>query len=382
MRADREYTQRFSVSYEYPVYFTDDVFETGNPIFATALSRIDPVRAGRSFFVIDEGVIEGRPRLLEQLAEYVEVHPNLELSAPAMVVPGGEGVKGDPRYVEELQRALIDHHVDRHSFVVIVGGGAVLDMAGFAAATCHRGLRTVRIPTTVLSQNDSGVGVKNGINAYGAKNVLGTFSPPCAVIDDIAFIRTLPERDRRAGLAEAIKVALIKDRAFFEWLERSADRLDAFDEDATAEMIRRSAALHLEHIATSGDPFELGSARPLDYGHWAAHKLEILSGHRLRHGEAVAIGMALDARYAVTSGLLPERELMRICGLLERLHLPLFDEALVEADILIGLEEFREHLGGELTIFMLTEIGRGIDVHQMDQGAIESSIRWLDGRYR
>ena len=270
--------------------------------------------------------------------------------------------------------------------MLVIGGGALQDMAGYAAATTHRGLRVIRVPTTVASQNDSVVGVKNAINAFHVKNFLGTFSPPFAVINDIAFLDTLSQRDRIAGTSEAVKVALIRDADFFEWLCAHADALASFEPQATATMIRRSAQLHLRHIAGCGDPFEYGNAKPLDFGHWAAHKLETLTEYELRHGEAVAIGIALDSRYAVEMGLLQERDLARICPLLERLGLVLWHDALGERDatgrlwILDGLAEFREHLGGMLTLTMLEAIGSAVDVHQVDEPSMERAIDWLRSR--
>ena len=165
-----------------------------------------------------------------------------------------------------------------------------MDMAGLAAATAHRGVRHIRIPTTTLSQCDSGVGVKNGINAFGKKNFIGTFAPPFAVINDFQLLAPLSPRDKRAGFAEAVKVACIRSREFFDALEEDAAALAQFQPDAMRKLIRRCAELHMDHIATSGDPFEFGSARPLDFGHWSAHKLEQLSDFKIRHGEAVAIG--------------------------------------------------------------------------------------------
>src|SRR5262245_48475167 len=218
--------------------------------------------------------------------------------------------------------------IDRHAFTIIIGGGAVLDAVGFATATTHRGVRTIRVPTTVLAQNDAGIGVKNGINAFGAKNFLGSFAPPWAVINDAAFLSTLPARDKRAGLAEAVKVSLIRDPVFFAWLREHAAGLHDFQHDLLVRSIRRGAELHLQHIALGGDPFELGSARPLDFGHWAAHKLESLSSHRLRHGEAVAIGMAIDTRYSVEAGLLSPEDGDIVIGLLRALGFDLWDEAL------------------------------------------------------
>jgi 3-dehydroquinate synthase len=188
------------------------------------------------------------------------------------------------------------------------------------------------MPSTVLGQNDSGVGVKNGVNAFSAKNFLGTFAPPFAVINDYDLLRTLPARDVRAGLAEAVKVSLIRDRELFSWLEQNADALRACEPAAVEQSVRVAAEIHLRHIATAGDPFELGSARPLDFGHWSAHKLESLTGHAVRHGEAVAIGMALDCRYAVLAGLLAEADQLRVQHLLERRGFRLYDDALGRLD--------------------------------------------------
>jgi len=237
-----------------------------------------------------------------------------------------------------------------------------------------------------LSQADSGVGVKNGLNAFGKKNFIGTFAPPFAVINDFNFLATLEPRDKRAGYVEAVKVACIRDRDFFDELERAAADLAAFAPGAMKRLIRRCAELHLDHIATSGDPFEAGSARPLDFGHWAAHKLEQISHFRISHGEAVAIGLALDVVYSRNIGLLGEKSAARILDLLERLGFKLFADELLNSDandqllVLAGLEEFREHLGGELTITLLQEIGRGVEVQAMDRPKIIAAVHELRGR--
>jgi 3-dehydroquinate synthase len=259
-------------------------------------------------------------------------------------------------------------------------------MAGYAAAITHRGIRVIRVPTTVLSQNDSGVGVKNGINAFGKKNFLGTFAPPFAVLCDFDFLRTLDARDKVSGMAEAVKVALIKEPSFFEWLEGNAPDLARFEPAAVSELVRRCAVLHLDHIAHGGDPFELGSSRPLDFGHWAAHKLESLSAYELRHGEAVAVGIALDTRYSAETGMLGAADGERVALLLERIGLPTWDARLDERDasgrrlVLNGIREFREHLGGELTLMMLESLGRGREVRSIDEVAMERAIDWLRAR--
>jgi len=279
---------------------------------------------------------------------------------------------------------MSDHAIDRHSFAIAVGGGAVLDAVGYAAAIFHRGVRHIRFPTTVLSQDDSGVGVKNAVNWRDVKNLTGTFAPPWAVINDSAFLDTLPPREKRAGMAEAVKVALIRDRAFFRWLEENSAALARFSAAHLDELIKRSAELHMRQIRLGGDPFETGSARPLDFGHWSAHKLEHLTEHAVNHGEAVAIGIALDTRYSVAAGLLAASDGERAFRLLRRLGFTLWDDRLKQRNdrgrlaVLQGLADFKEHLGGELTITLLESIGRGVEVHEMDEVLIGQCIDWLE----
>jgi len=261
-----------------------------------------------------------------------------------------------------------------------------LDMVSFAAAIAHRGVRTVRLPTTVLSQADSGFAVKNSVNLFGKKNFIGTFVPPFAVINDLDFLSSLDRRDSISGVSEAIKVALLRDRAFYGYLEAHAGAIVLGDPDVMATIVRRSAELHLEHICGNGDPFELGSARPLDFGHWAAHKLESMTSNRLRHGEAVAIGMALDLTYAAAMGYLDRVSLERILRLLERIGLRLSDQAMLEREadgtftLIHGLKEFREHLGGELHVTLLRGIGDSFEVTQMDESRVIGAIETLARR--
>ncbi len=379
--------QRFAVPFEYPVHFTERVFDPDNPVFAETVSRLEPNRRHRCLVAVDDGLLAARPGLCDEIAAYAKAHDGtIDLVTAPIPVPGGEQIKSELYFVEQMQKTLFDHHIDRHSYVIAVGGGAMLDAVGLVAATTHRGIRHIRIPTTVLAQNDSGVGVKNGVNLRGVKNFVGAFAPPFAVINDIDFLRTLDLRDKIAGMAEAVKVALIRDGEFFVWLERQADELAVFERPAMARMIRRCAELHMHQIAHGGDPFEMGSARPLDYGHWAAHKLETLTRHHLRHGEAVAIGMALDARYSVLAGHLAEGTEERICFLLEHLGFRLWHPALGNKTtggrpaVLVGLQEFREHLGGELTITLLSDIGVGVEVHEMDEVLVLEAVSWLEAR--
>jgi 3-dehydroquinate synthase len=379
--------QRFSVPYEYPVVFTEGVFDPDNPVLRDVLCRLEPGKRHRVVVFVDDGLSAGRAPLAEAIAQYAQRHSDaMELACAPVAVPGGEKIKSDLHFVESVQQTLFDLHLDRHSFVIAVGGGAVLDAIGLVASTTHRGVRHIRVPTTVLAQNDSGVGVKNGVNLQGVKNFVGTFAPPFAVLNDMEFIVTLPERDKIAGMAEAVKVALIRDAEFFGWIERHMDDLATFERAAMATMIRRCAELHMRQISQGGDPFESGSARPLDYGHWSAHKLESLTRHHVRHGEAVAIGMALDARYSVLAGLLAQGEETRICALLEYLGFELWHPALAKTGangdwvILEGLREFQEHLGGELSVTLLAGIGAGVEVHEIDRERMRQAMAWLKDR--
>jgi 3-dehydroquinate synthase len=376
--------QSFAVSYDYPVYFTREVFDPANPCFHQALTRLESEKRHRVAVFVDDGVTLACPDLFPRIARYANEHRSaMEIVGEIVVVPGGEAIKNQHDCVERVLRDLSARRIDRQSCAVAIGGGAVLDAVGFAAAIFHRGVRHLRCPTTVLAQNDSGVGVKNAINAFGAKNLLGTFAPPFAVINDSAFLDVLPPRDKRAGMVEAIKVALIRDAEFFGWIEREADALARFEPNAVDTLVRRCAMLHMRQIAHGGDPFERGSARPLDYGHWAAHKLEMLTRNAVSHGEAVAIGIALDTRYAVLAGLLAEGEDVRVARLLAKLGFVLWDAALDLKDekgrrrVMGGLADFQEHLGGELTVTLLEAIGRGVEVHAIDEKLVGQAIRWL-----
>ncbi|HET9739277.1 MAG TPA: 3-dehydroquinate synthase [Solirubrobacteraceae bacterium] len=366
--------QEVVVRFHYPVRFTRGLFTPRN---RTLRDAVQANGRARLLVMVDGGVARAQPALVGDIERYCAEHADaLELVAAPLVLAGGEAIKNDAKPVSEIRAAIDVLGVDRHSYVVAVGGGALLDAVGYAAATAHRGVRLVRVPTTVLAQDDSAVGVKNGVNAFGKKNFVGSFAPPHAVLNDADMLVTLSDRDWRAGISEAIKVALLKDPAFFAWIEAHATDLRERSLDAMVRLVHRSAAHHLRHIATSGDPFELGSSRPLDFGHWAAHKLEQLTDYELRHGEAVAVGIALDSTYSHLAGSLPLADWRRIVDLFAAVGLPAWHRELVTPGpdgrpaVLDGLQEFREHLGGRLTIMLLERIGSGFEVHEMDEAVV------------
>lgn len=373
---------------EHRVVFTREVFAPDNDTLAHLLLPAEIGETVRTIVFLDTGVETAFPGMTAKIAAwFAQRASRMTLAAEPVAISGGEAVKQDFRGVEKVWRVINTTGMCRHSYVIAIGGGAVLDMVGFAAATAHRGMPLVRIPTTSLSQGDGGVGVKNGINFFGKKNWIGSFAVPHAIVNDAAFLQGLPLRDRRAGLIEAVKVALIRDAEFFEFIAARVEALAQFEAEPFEAVIRESARQHVEHIATAGDPFERGSARPLDFGHWAAHKLEQMSGFLLSHGEAVAVGMALDLIYALRSGLLPKPSAERILGILQQLGFVLYTPLLAERApdgrriVLQGLDEFREHMGGRLTIPMIRAPGDRVDLHTMDPARVEAALDELKSRY-
>jgi 3-dehydroquinate synthase len=381
---DFTYDQRFSVAYDFPVHFTHAVFDPRNDLLAAVLDRRGENRVHRAAVYVDSGVAAACAGIVDSVKEYFHARSSrLELAAPPEVLSGGEAIKNGWQSVRDLLWTFGNLHLDRHSFVIAVGGGSLLDMVGFAASIVHRGLRLVRVPTTTLSQNDAGVGVKNGMDEHGQKNFIGTFAPPWAVINDFDFLPTLPFDQWIGGAAEAFKVAMIEDATFFNYLCDHAAALGNRDEAAMRELVRRCAILHLRHIAGSGDPFEFGSARPLDFGHWSAHKLEVMSNYAIGHGHAVSIGVAIDSYYAMREGLIAPADFERLVGGLCACRLPIYHPLLEWRDpdgtleIIRGLESFREHLGGTLTITLPKALGQKIEVHQVSPNLIEEAISHL-----
>lgn len=372
----------FSVPYRYPIVFTHDVFDPANPVLAEICGDVG-YREGPTpgLVLVDEGLARVVPGLIGRIVEYARVHAAvLDLRGTPACVAGGEAAKDGWAVPSLTLRLATEAGLCRHSLVLAVGGGAMLDAVGLGAALFHRGARLIRLPTTVLSQSDSGVGVKNGVDIGGVKNLAGTFAPPAAVINDLLALKTLSDRDWIAGIAEAFKVAAICDAGFLEWLDDEAEALRRRDQAAMEILVRRCAALHCEHISQGGDAFESGSARPLDFGHWAAHKLESLTHFALRHGEAVAIGIALDLTYASRTGLIDPRAAQRLIRALRRCGLPIWHPELDRRDaagapvVLAGLAEFRQHLGGVLHVTFPDALGERREVTSIDPEAMTAAI--------
>lgn len=377
----KDYT--ITLNFEHQIRFTKGAFTEGNSVVKDVLKTNGHAKV---LVFVEEAVAEVFPDLEAQVKQYFSKVDGIDCIAVRVLV-GAEECKRNEDVLRSAWSAIEEDKVDRHSYIFAIGGGAFLDVIGFAASTAHRGCRFVRFPTTTLSQDDSGVGVKNGINAFGKKNWIGAFSVPYAVINDFNFLYTQSEHVCRSGLVEAIKVALVRDGAFFSWLEDNAAALLQLKPEVLEEAVERSALLHADHISEGGDPFETGSSRPLDYGHWAAHKLEQISQFQLSHADAVAVGVALDTLYSWKTGWLTESQAYQVIDLLVSLDMPIWHQGFEDTDdsgkrsVFAGIEEFREHLGGELTVMMLEDLGRGKDVHQLDTKILDECIGFLKEKH-
>jgi len=365
----------FHVPFVHRLRFTQDVLGDEQNVLAELLqpSGHGPARVQ---IWVDRHLNDARSELVPAIERFCARHATqFRRTGPIELVPGGEEIKNDVHVLEHMLKVMHAAELDRRSYVVVMGGGAVLDAVGFAAAIAHRGIRLVRLPTTTLAQADSGVGVKNSVNLFRKKNWIGTFAVPWAVINDATLLESLSDRDFRCGFAEAIKVGLLKDAALYGRIEALTVAIRDRDMNAAWPILRQSARLHLEHITRGGDPFEAELARPLDYGHWSAHRLEAMSNFRLRHGEAVAIGVAVDTVYSSLVHGFPAAAADRVLQCLTRLRLLAFDPLLNEVDPLFaGLEEFRQHLGGQLTLTMLKDIGQSFEVHAIDRSQMTEAL--------
>jgi 3-dehydroquinate synthase len=272
------------------------------------------------------------------------VEATLRTARPAVeiarfVIPAGEHEKTLARFCQALD-ALAELGATRDATVIALGGGVVGDLAGFAGACWMRGIDVVQLPTTLLAMVDSSVGGKTAVDLPAGKNLVGSFHAPRSVIADTTTLRTLPDRELRAGLAEVVKYGAIFDAEFLTWLEAHAQALLAADDDALSEAIARSCRYKAEVV--SRDPYEHGERALLNFGHTFGHAIEAEQGYAgagrdaLNHGEAVAVGMVLAARLAAALGRAPSSDALRLQALLQRLGLPTVVPAGLESGALLA----------------------------------------------
>ena len=273
----------------------------------------------------------------------------------ATLLPDGESYKTLDT-VARILDVLVANRFGRDCVVVALGGGVVGDMAGFAASVYQRGVPFVQVPTTLLAQVDSAVGGKTGVNHPGGKNLIGAFHQPLVVLADTATLATLPPRELRAGLAEVVKYGLIRDAAFFDWLESHADALLAGEREALAYVILRSCQIKAEIVGR--DELEHGERALLNFGHTFGHAIESATGYgRWLHGEAVAAGMVMAARMSRESGWIDAASLARITTLIERMGLPTRLADVSAQTMLQGMRMDKKVLEGKIRLVLLRAIG-------------------------
>lgn len=376
--------QSFAVKFKYNIHFTKNIFNIKNTILNKIINKNEDTCKKKIIVLIDKKVSIYHKNLKNDILNYFSAYEKtITLTCSPITISGGEKIKNHFFIIKYLYKLISTYKICRKSFIVGIGGGAFLDAIGYAASTAHRGVKLIRIPTTVLSQNDSGIGVKNGINFMNKKNFIGTFTTPFAVINDYKFLTSLSNRDWIAGVPESIKVSLIKDDSLFELIKNNVDKILNRNIHLMKKIIFYCAKLHANHISKNGDPFETTSSRPLDFGHWSAHKLESLTKYKLLHGESVAIGIAIDCTYSYLIKLLKKSHWKTIIKTLIKLKLDIFNDKLSlkkgnKNIISEALQEFREHIGGKLTITLIKQIGKSVDINHINIKILEKSIKYLE----
>lgn len=348
------------------------------------------VQLGRRSYpiLIGPGLLEDAERLRDILTAEQILFVSNEIVAPlylgrveaaladrqarSIVLPDGEQTKSLDRFAEIID-ALIDAKFHRDACIVALGGGVIGDLAGFAAACYQRGIDFLQIPTTLLAQVDSSVGGKTAVNHPRAKNMIGAFHQPIAVIADTTTLATLPRRELAAGLAEVIKYGLIQDAAFFDWIEQNLAALLALDAEALTYAIGRCCEIKAEIVAE--DEREQGRRALLNLGHTFGHAIEAYGGYgHWLHGEAVAIGMQMAAEVSRQLGWIDAGTTERIEALLERAGLPTRAD-IESADAIMRLMQLDKKAGRQgLKLILLERLGKGVVCPAPDDAVVRSAI--------
>jgi len=371
-----------STPFEYPVCFTSDVFSPANGDLRDVIVRLEPKERHRIAAIVDRGAIVAQPELNLHIERYAQCHHDaLDLVAPPIVQGGGERTKDDPALPARIQAYLHALELDRRSVLLVVGGASFLDLVGFAASTVRSAPRVVRIPTTALAQAGLAVLPRSAIHAFGTKNYLCTYRPPFAVVCDRRFIETQRTRAKVFGLVHAVRIALLRDRALFDWIVAHAVRLALGERDAVVELLRRSATHHVD-LASSMRGDDLPSADdPLTFGAWSADAIEAHTERRIRQGEALAVGLALDATLGALHRTHGEAEREQIHRLLERLGLRLWHDTLGHVDSegrLLLLDGLSERASGRAPrVPLLRGIGAGVAPHELREDVLREAITRL-----
>lgn len=378
------YHQEFEVLCRYDVYFTRDLFDLDNPLLPSIFVDPEPDGCYHVGVCIDDGLVAAQPDLPDRVVAYFSAHRDrLRLTCEPAIIPGGEARKSDWSAVHDTVWHFGGAACGRQDYGLAIGGGAMLDLVGFALSIIHRGVRLVRVPSTVLAQSDAGVGVRSFVNEAGRKDFASALAPPFAVVNDLSLIRSLNRREWIGGTAEAFKIAVTRDASFFQWLCDHAEAIQGRDVPVMEALIKRAAVGHLERLREEGVSFGGGREQPLDFGHWAGHRIEAQSRFWLAHGQAIAVGMALDSVYARRVGLIDDDELARILRALIDTGLPVYSKHLDargpsgELKLLPYLRDLRRRLGGRLALTLPDGVGHCIPVREIDVRIVAEAVEFL-----
>jgi 3-dehydroquinate synthase len=342
----------------YPIYIGSDLIS--NPeFFAQHIT-------GSRVMVVSNTTVG--PLYLEQLKKAL-----VDFNVSEVILPDGEEFK-TLDVLNQIYTALLENRFDRTCTLIALGGGVVGDMTGYAAASYQRGVNFIQVPTTLLSQVDSSVGGKTGVNHPLGKNMIGAFHQPQAVIADTLTLNTLPDRELSAGMAEVIKYGLINDAEFFEWLEEHMEALMARDLVLLAEAIRRSCADKAQIVAA--DEKESGQRALLNLGHTFGHAIETGMGYgKWLHGEAVGAGMAMAADMSCRLGWIDENKVNKINDLLKRAALQASPPESMSGDDFMGLMSVdKKVLDGKMRLVLMKDIGHSIISDDFDPAALKATL--------
>ena len=328
--------------------------------------EIAPYIKGKQVMVVTNTTVE--KLYLQDLVNGLEV----DFEVLSVVLPDGEQYKTQ-QYIDQIYDALMDNHCSRDVTLIALGGGVIGDMTGFAAASFMRGVNFIQIPTTLLSQVDSSVGGKTGINHPKGKNMIGAFWQPQMVLADMHTLTTLPQRELSAGMAEVIKYALIMDADFLTWLEDNMSALMSLDKVALAEAVARCCQYKADIVAQ--DERESGKRALLNFGHTFGHVIETHEGYgKWLHGEAVAAGMVQAAQLSQKMGWISEQDVQRISEVLQAAQLPIKPPA-IDTQTALGLMQHDKKVkSGQVRLILLKSVGEAVVTADFDQTLLEAVL--------
>jgi 3-dehydroquinate synthase len=328
---------------------------------------LEPYLKGKQVMIVTNDTVA--PLYLEH---YVKALNSLDKIVSTCILPDGEKYK-NIEHLNLIFDALLESGFNRDATVLALGGGVIGDMAGFASACFQRGIYFVQVPTTLLSQVDSSVGGKTGINHPLGKNMIGAFQQPQVVLADMAQLRTLPSRELSAGLAEIIKYALLGDEDFLFWLEQHMESLVAGDLELLAEAVYRSCA-HKARIVAN-DEKEQGERALLNLGHTFGHAIESYLGYgEWLHGEAVATGMVMAADLSMRMGWISQADLERTKNIISRAQLPVNCPKIPLEEFLAYMSHDKKVLNGQLRLVLLKKLGQAVITKDFDVDAMQQAI--------